>query len=176
TQLHKPNDVIVVPGDSSATLGVDKLKFGTQLGAFFRIGGVIFVQPEILFNSNKTDYRFSNINMSDIRQETYRNLDIPVLVGLKLGPVRLQTGPVGHYFLNSTSDLTDIKGYKENFKKLTWGWQTGLNIGAGRFSVDLRYEGNFHKQGDQITFGGKDYHFSKSPTRLILGVNFAIIK
>ncbi len=176
TQVKKPTDISIGSGDSTLNLGVDKFKFGTQFGAYVRFGGIIFVQPELMFNSNKTDYRVKSLSLSDVRQETYRNLDIPILVGLKLGPVRLQTGPVGHYFLGSTSDLTDIKGYKENFKKLTWGWQSGLNIGAGRFSFDLRYEGNFHKQGDQITFFGDEYHFSNSPSRLILGVNIAIIK
>ena len=176
TQLHKPTDITIGSGDSTLNLGVDKFKFGTQFGAYVRVGGFIFLQPELLFNSNKTNYRVNSLNISDVRKETYRNLDIPVLLGLKLGPLRIMTGPVGHYFLNSTSELVDIKGYKENFKKLTWGWQTGVTVGLGRFSADLRYEGNFHKQGDQITFFGHDYHFSNSPARLIVGVNFALIK
>ncbi|MEO6038977.1 MAG: outer membrane beta-barrel protein [Saprospiraceae bacterium] len=176
TQVHKPNDIVIGSGDSSLNLGVDKFKFGTQFGAYVRVGGLIFFQPEVLFNSHKTDYRVKNVSLSNIRSETYRDLDFPLLVGIKLGPVRALTGPVGHYFLNSTSELSDIKGYKENFKKMTWGWQTGINVGFGRFSVDARYEGNFHKQGDQISFFGHDYHFSNSPARFILGVNFAIIK
>ncbi len=176
TQLKKPDDIVISNGDSTLNLGVDKFKFGTQFGAFMRFGGLIFIQPEIMFNSNKTDYRVNSLNISDVRKETYRNLDIPILLGLKLGPVRIMTGPVGHYFLNSTSELVDLQGYKENFKKLTWGWQTGVTIGRGRFSADLRYEGNFHKQGDQITFFGDEYHFSNNPARLIIGVNFAIIK
>ena len=176
TQLNKPSDINIGSGDSSLTLGVDKFKFGTQFGAYVRLGGMIFIQPELLFNSNKTDYRVKSLTISDVRKETYRNLDIPILVGLKLGPLRVVTGPVGHYFLNSTSDLTDIKGYKENFKQMTWGWQGGLNLSLGRFSIDARYEGNFHKQGDQITFFGNNYHFSNNPARLILGLNFAIIK
>lgn len=176
TRLNKPEDIVINNGDSTLNFGVDKFKFGTQFGAYVRLGGKIFIQPELMFNSKKTDYSIKGAKISDVKNETYRNLDIPVLVGLKMGPVRFMAGPVGHYFLSSNSELTDVKGYKENFKKLTWGWQAGLNVGAGRFSADLRYEGNFRQQGDQFTFFGDEYQFSNNPARLILGLNIAIIK
>lgn len=177
SQVNKPKDIILGTGDTSLNFGVDKFKFGTQFGAYFRFGNKIFLQPEVLFNSNKTDYKVGESSVGEvIKNEKYQYLDIPVLVGFKLGPVRLQGGPVGHYFLNSTSELTDFNGYKANFKQMTWGWQTGLNLGLGRFSVDLRYEGNFSNQGNHITFFGDKYQFANTPSRLILGVNIAIIK
>ncbi len=130
-----------------------------------------------MFNSNRTDYKIGESSAGDvIKNEKYQFLDIPVLVGAKLGPVRLQVGPVGHYFLKSTSELKDFKGYEARFKQMTWGWQGGLNIGFKRVSLDFRYEGNFSKLGDHITFFGDQYHFSDSPARLIVGLNFAIVK
>lgn len=177
SQINKPQDIIIGGGDSTFNLGVNKLKFGTQFGAYFRFGNKIFLQPEVIFNSNKTDYKIGESSVGDvIKNEKYQFLDLPLLVGFKLGPVRVVGGPVGHYFLNSTSELTDIKGYQARFKQMNWGYQTGLNIAFGRFSIDARYEGNFSKQGDHITFFGDQYHFSNSPTRLILGLNIAIIK
>ena len=177
SQTKKPQDIIIGSGDTTFNLGVDKLKFGTQFGAYFRFGNKIFFQPEVIFNSSKTDYRIGETSVKDvIKNEKYQFLDVPLLVGFKLGPIRVQGGPVGHYFLNSTSELTDIKGYKARFKQMTWGYQTGLNIGFGRFSIDARYEGNFSKQGNHITFFGDKYNFSTAPSRFILGVNIAIIK
>ena len=155
TQVNKPQDIILGSGDTSLNFGINKSNFGTQFGAYFRFGKGIFIQPEILFNSNRVDYKIGESSVGEvIKNEKYQYLDIPVLVGFKLGPVRLQGGPVGHYFLNSTSELTDFDGYKARFKQMTWGWQTGLNVGAGRFSFDLRYEGNFSNQGNHITFFG----------------------
>jgi len=177
TQVNKPQDIILGTGDTSLNLGINKSTFGTQFGAYFRFGKGIFIQPEILFNSNRVDYKIGESSVNEvIKNEKYQYLDIPVLVGFKLGPVRVQGGPVGHYFLNSTSELTDFDGYKARFKQMTWGWQTGLNIGAGRFSFDLRYEGNFSNQGNHITFFGDKYEFANTPSRLILGLNIAIIK
>jgi len=177
SQVNRPKDIIVGGGDTSFNFGVDKMKFGTQFGAYFRFGKRVFIQPEVIFNSNKIDYKIGESSFGDvIKNERYNYLDIPVLVGFKLGPVRVQGGPVGHYFLNSSSELTDIKGYKAKFQQMTWGYQTGLNIAFGRFSIDARYEGNFSNQGDHITFFGDKYSFSNAPSRIILGVNIAIIK
>ncbi|MFN0174533.1 MAG: porin family protein [Saprospiraceae bacterium] len=178
TQINHPDDISIGNGgDPNFNFGVDGRNFGTQFGAYMRFGNKFFVQPEVLFNSNKTDYKIGESGIGEvIRNEKYQYLDIPVLVGVKLGPLRLNAGPVGHYFLNSKSELTDFNGYEARFKQMTWGWQGGLNIGFKRISLDLRYEGNFSKQGDHITFFGDKYNFSDSPARVIVGLNFAIVK
>ncbi len=177
TQINHPKDITVGGGDSTFNFGVDGRKFGTQFGAYMRFGNKFFFQPEVLFNSNKTDYTIGGSSVGDvIKNEKYRFLDFPLLIGAKLGPVRLQAGPVGHYFLNSKSELTDFSGYEARFKQMTWGWQGGLNVGFKRISLDFRYEGNFSKQGDHITFFGDKYNFNSTPSRFIVGVNFAIVK
>lgn len=177
TQINHPGDITVGNGENHFNLGLEGREFGTQFGAYMRFGNHFFVQPEVMFNSNKTDYKIGESGVGEvIKNEKYQFLDIPVLMGVKLGPVRLQAGPVSHYFLNSTSELTDFAGYEAKFKQMTWGWQGGLNVGFKRVSLDVRYEGNFSKQGDHITFFGDQYHFSDSPARLIVGLNFAIVK
>lgn len=177
SQLNQQNDIhIGSPNDADFNLGIKGRNFGTQFGGYMRFGKRIFVQPEVMFNSNKTTYVIGESSVGEVlKNEKYQYLDIPVLMGIKLGPVRLQAGPVGHYFLKSTSELTDISGYQARFKEMTWGWQGGLNIGTRRVSVDLRYEGNFSKQADHLNFFGTQYHFSDAPSRLIVGLNFAII-
>ena len=57
SQINKPQDIIIGGGDTSFHFGVDKLKFGTQFGAYFRFGNKVFFQPEVIFNSSKTDYK-----------------------------------------------------------------------------------------------------------------------
>lgn len=177
TQLKNPHDFTVGSSDTSFNFGVNDLKFGTQFGAWFRIGNAIYLQPEILINSNRTDFKIGETSAADIvLSEKYQNLDIPILVGFTAGPIRLHGGPVGHYFLNSKSELVDVNGYAARWKQFTWGWQAGLMIGTGRFSADIRYEGNFNKYGDHITFFGDQYHFSNNPARLVLALNIALVK
>ncbi len=177
TQIGKPEDIIIGGGDSTLNFGVENFKFGTQFGAYVRIGNKFFFQPELTFNSNKTDYRVRKNNIGDVvKNERYQYLDLPLLLGFTTGPVRWMGGPVGHVFLNSNSELTDFKEYSSKFKQMTWGWQAGLTVGTGRFSFDLRYEGNFSKQGDHVMFFGDKYNFSNNPQRFILGLNVALIK
>lgn len=177
TITKSPHDINVGSSDTSFNFGVRDLKFGTQFGAWVRLGETIFIQPELLFNSNRTDFRIGETQATQIVfSEKYQNLDLPILVGFTAGAIRLYGGPVGHYFLNSNSELTDINGYKARWKQFTWGWQAGLTLGTGRISADVRYEGNFNKFGDHITFFGDEYHFSNSPSRLVLALNFALIK
>lgn len=175
TQLKNPKDIFVNNLDTAFNFGVDDAKFGTQFGGYVRIGGKIFIQPEVMFNSNRTDYAIKKGSMPQVFKEKYQNLDIPVLVGFTVGPFRLHGGPVGHYFLNSNSELTAVKDYDEKFKNLTWGYLAGLTIGKGRISADLRYEGNFNKQGDHVIFGGQQYNFSNTPSRFLLNINFKLI-
>ncbi|MBK8556035.1 MAG: PorT family protein [Lewinellaceae bacterium] len=177
TQLSRPDDIVIQHADSSFNFGVQDVKFSTHFGLYARIGTAVFFQPEILFTSNKTDYRATTQDLGNIiKNERYNNLDIPLLVGFSAGPVRVHGGPVGHYFLNSKSELVDLNGYQERWKQMTWGWQAGLTFGRGRISGDLRYEGNFNKYGDQISFFGDDYHFATNPSRLILSLNIALVK
>lgn len=177
TLLKNPDDIVIGQPDTSFNFGVKDLKFGTQFGAWFRIGDAVFIQPELLFNSNRTDFKVGETSAGEIiRTEKYQSLDLPILLGFSAGPIRLHGGPVGHYFLNSTSELTDFNGYKARWKQFTWGWQAGMTIGTGRISADIRYEGNFNKYGDHVTFFGDQYNFSNSPSRLILALNVALVK
>lgn len=177
TQVNKPEDIVIVSDDGTYSFGVDDYKFGTQFGVYARIGNNFFFQPELIFNSNKTDYVIGESTVGEvIKNEKYQYLDLPLLVGITTGPLRINAGPVGHYFLNSSSELTDFDGYEARFKQMTWGWQAGVTIGTGRLSADIRYEGNFSKQGNHITFFGDEYHFSNTPARFIVGLNFALIK
>jgi len=168
TQINKPKD-IKLGVDSVLNFGVDQLKAGTQFGAYFRLGGKIFLQPELLFNSNKTDYRVGN--MDSIFTARYQNITVPLLAGFTTGPIRFHGGPVGHVFVNNKSDL---KGVKENFNNVAWGWLAGVTIGKGRVSADLRYEGNFGNRSN-FSFAGKEYDFTGNPNRFVVNLNIKLL-
>ncbi len=181
------NTTELEPGDfiQFSPQGMDELKlaiqdahYGFHFGAFgqFQIA-TFFIRPEVVYNSNSVDFRLDSLGGAPgaVLTEKYQNLDIPLIAGAKLGPLRVGAGPVGHVFLASTTDLTDIEGYKQDFKNLTVGFQAGVGLDLfKKFSFDLRYEGNFNKFGDHIVIGGQHYAFSQNPERIVatLGIAF----
>ncbi len=176
----KPGDFIQFSpeGMEELKLAIEEANYGFHFGAFgqFQIA-TFFIRPEVVYNSNSVDFRLDSLSGAPVSvlTEKYQNLDIPIIAGTKLGPVRVGAGPVGHVFLASTSDLTDIEGYRQDFKNLKVGFQAGIGIDLfKKFSFDLRYEGNFNKFGDHIVIGGQNYAFSQNPERIVatLGIAF----
>ena len=88
--------------------------------------------------------------------------------------MRLMAGPVAHYFLKSTSELFQFENYQQKFADLKYGWQGGIGVDLLNVMVDVRYEGNFSKFGDHITFSGQQYNFASSPARLIASLAVTI--
>ncbi len=94
------------------------------------------------------------------------------MLGLRLGPLRIQGGPEGHLFINSTSDLFDVGNYDQNFDKFTVGYIGGVGLDLWNLMVDLRYQGSFQRFGDHINFFGTQYQFSQKPATLSLSAGW----
>ena len=73
------------------------------------------------------------------------------MLGLKLGPIRLNAGPTGSLLINSPKALISNPDVKNNYSKMTFGYQAGLGFDLlGRLTFDLRYEGSLKKYQNQI--------------------------
>ncbi|HLF62283.1 MAG TPA: outer membrane beta-barrel protein [Saprospiraceae bacterium] len=159
-------------------LAVEDAKYGLHFGMFIQAQmGHFFIQPEILFNTVTMDYSVEDLQVISPRQikdEIYRNLDLPLILGFKFGPVRIGGGPIGHLFLDSTSDLLDFADYSQDFDRFTYGWQAGVGLDIWKLHLDARYENNFNNYGDHIVFFGREYKFSENPSRIIVsaGISF----
>lgn len=139
------------------------------------LGNFVF-RPELVYSSNRHSFLIEDLkNMAPptVLEESYQQLDIPVLFGAKFGFLRMNLGPVGHLHLNSTSELTDIDGYKSKFQEMTYGWQGGIGIDIRKVHIDLRYEGNFNKFGDHITISETNFNFDDQASRFMASVGFA---
>ncbi len=161
----------------SLSLRVSEASLGVHFGVFARMTiGKFFIQPEILFNSASTKYainKFKINTLDSIRSETYRDIDIPVMLGFKFSALRLSAGPVGHYHIGKASELLDIAGYEQKFSNFTFGYQLGLGFDLGALTFDLRYENNFADYGsDRLSFAGKDYKLGKTPARTIASLGY----
>ena len=103
------NDEILEGDFQEFSLAVSEAQYGFHAGVFLRAKlGPIHIQPELIFNSDNVDYTFDQGGLGQtIINQRYRALDLPILAGIKLGPLRIQGGPVAHYQLESITDLTD---------------------------------------------------------------------
>ncbi len=176
----QPEDFVVTNGQGVDLyrVFVDKARYGLHGGVFIQMQmGGFFIQPEVLYNSTNFKYGVDSLingNGTSYFTDTYRNIDFPVMLGLKTGAVRLGGGPVGHLFLDSDSGFGNYDGFEPFLQDLTWGWQAGVGLDLWKFHIDVRYEGNFSKLGEQITFFGEEYDFATNNNRLIgsLGLSF----
>jgi hypothetical protein len=118
-----------------------------------RFGKTIFIQPEILLSQKGGKFDVfedgkANGKTIDLK---LTNIDLPVLIGVKLGDVlRINAGPVASFRLSDSGNLGDsIKEYQgqsanEIFKDVILGYQAGVGFDIGKLNIDLRYEGNIN--------------------------------
>jgi len=178
-----PNSLLILNNNDAEELrlGLERARYGYHLGVFLQLqADFLFIQPEVWFRSNSIDYKLEDLQVGTVNTivtEQYQYLDIPVLLGLKLGPLRLGCGPVGHLFINSTSDIQEGNfgdDYDPRFRELTVGYIAGLGIDIWNFHIDFNYEGSFQNFGDHFYFFGERYAFDRSAARIIgtIGISF----
>lgn len=124
-------------------------KTGYVGGVYMRIGKKIFVQPEFVFSAKGGSVNIlkgGSTTTSQTLSIEYTNFDIPVLIGFKVGPLRLNAGPMASFKISDKGLDEELKAYSNNvgesFKNASYGYQAGGGVDLGAFSVDLRYEGS----------------------------------
>ena len=158
TNLSMAHLKTLTSGNTTYTVdAITTAKYGFHGGAFVRLTLLgIYLQPELLFSTRTNEYTVSNTTnlqsiTSYVGKQSFNKLDIPVLLGFKLGPIRLNAGPVGSLLINSPKDLITNPDFKNNYNKMTIGYQAGLGFDLLSFlTFDLRYEGSLKKYQNQI--------------------------
>jgi hypothetical protein len=158
TNLSMAHLKTLTSGNTSYTVdAITTAKYGFHGGAFVRLTLLgIYLQPELLFSTRTNEYAISNTTnlqsiTSYVAKQSFNKLDIPVMLGFKLGPIRLNAGPVGSLLINSPKDLITNPDFKNNYNKMTIGYQAGLGFDLLKFlTFDLRYEGSLKKYQNQI--------------------------
>jgi hypothetical protein len=169
--------IVIKDGNQNLEWNIKNAGYGHHFGIYTRqtVLGV-FLEPALLFNSNTVNFDIKKYGengvFNTIKSEKYNHMDIPVIAGIKFGALRFQGGVVGHLFINSVSDVVDIKGYEQRFKNATYGWQAGTGLDVWKLRLDLMFEGNFDNFGDHITIGGHNYSFASTPSRLMLTMGY----
>lgn len=152
-------------------------KIGYVGGVYVRIGTKFFVQPEFIFSAKGGSVNILKGGSTSTSQTVaieYTNVDVPLMIGFKFGPLRLNAGPMASFKVSDKGLDEALKSYSSNvsesFKNASYGYQAGGGLDVGSFSLDLRYEGslsevagntfrniNFTQKGNlwQLTLGLK---------------------
>jgi len=128
--------------------------YGFHGGLFIRLTLFgVYVQPELLFASSENNYNVKNLSTSTITEVSQKinNLSIPVMVGFKLGPIRINAGPAASMAITSPKALVNDPNLSNVYNKMSFGYQAGLGFDLLKtLTFDVRYEGSLQKYQTQI--------------------------
>lgn len=142
-------------GVNYSSISSDNLKnssvAGYQAGVFARIGGPIYLQPEVYLSSSGGSFTSNDNSYSG--KVTFTNLNVPVLVGASFGPkilnFRIMTGPEYISKLSQNDNLSAnfnnaYANFGNAYKNNMLGYQAGVGVDISALTVDLRYQGDFN--------------------------------
>jgi hypothetical protein len=141
-------------------------------GAFLRIGRKLFIQPELLISSKGGTFDLVKSGLAtqqvNVRLTT---IDVPFLIGYKLGPLRLNAGPLASLTIGTDQSIKDAlnqyskQPISQTYKQAVFGYQAGVGISLFGLQLDARYEGNLSDLSQiGITSLNNDARFSTKTT------------
>jgi hypothetical protein len=158
TSLSMPTIKTISSGTTSFTVdALTAAKYGFNGGVFVRLTLFgVYLQPELLLSTRTNNYTVQDVTSGQttpavIVKQNFNKVDVPVMLGFKLGPLRLNAGPEGSLLINSPKELISNPDYKNNYNRMTVGYQAGVGFDIFKLlTFDLRYEGSLKKYQNQI--------------------------
>jgi hypothetical protein len=163
-------------GRENLRLALSEGNYGFQFGAVVRIplSDRFDIQTELTLNSASAEFQFNDpdLQVTEVFRERYNDVNIPVLGSWKLAFLRLNAGPVGHLFVSSTSDLMDPDGRDRTFETFNLGYTLGGSVDLGPLTIDIRYDGNFSRYGEDFAVLGETFRVDQAPKRWVGSVGY----
>lgn len=156
--------------DPAAGIEEGDAQFGYQFGVFARVNLIgLYVQPEVLFTN-------SNSVVSALTQDvdlSFNKVDVPVMLGMKVGPVRIQAGPTLSFLTSAESKLPSgtVTDIKDQYNSTTWGYQAGVGLDVWKLIFDVKYEGNLSAFADAVPGG---INTDQKQSQWVLGIGFKL--
>lgn len=127
--------------------GEAKYSYHGGLFARVKITG-FYIQPEIYFNSINGEYVDPDRPAGEQEVKFNQNkIDMPILVGWKMGPFRVNAGPVASFNLDEVdASNTNTSNAVSEYKNAVFAYQAGIGLDISKLIIDLRYEGNLSNQ------------------------------
>ncbi|MCU0408399.1 MAG: PorT family protein [Bacteroidales bacterium] len=163
---------------SSGTSNITALEdasWGWHAGLFARIKlGPVYLQPEAVFASTSFDYNVKTSTAEEVLEQKFNRLQVPVLLGVKLGPVRLNAGPAASIMIGSPEALIDDPDFEEMYKSALWGYQAGIGFDLlKKLTIDLRYAGGLGEDlGESVQIGSQEFALDYGQTSFMISVGW----
>lgn len=146
-------------------------EWGIQGGVFMRASFAgFYLQPEFLLATATNSVSYDDVEQGGapvIYNQKFNKINIPVLLGYKIGFFRLNAGPAAAILITDPKEI--IEG--ATYKRATFGYQAGVGIDVlKRLTFDVRYEGNLNQFGDKITIAGQDFTLDDRTGALLVHV------
>ena len=121
---------------------------GYQFGVWTRLGGAgLYLQPELYLGSKggENPIVINGGTETEVNGKVkFTTLDLPILVGTKFGPnklnFRLMAGPVISFIVDENTSTDEAYESIKDYKNQALGLQAGAGVDLGNLTVDLRYE------------------------------------
>ncbi len=169
-----------------ATQGMAQVKFGPKVG----IGATVTeVQAAVDAEGNIGD-KFEQANLStygglflrlqlggiylqpEATISTLKDLDIPLMVGLKLGPASIHGGPYMRMAFDRNALTPEDR--KTMLQDARFGYQAGLGVDIGKkLSLDIRYEGNLSTFGNSVQVFGQNRIIDTGDPQILLSLGYS---
>lgn len=123
-------------------------KTGTSFGVYTRFGRNLFIQPELLYSTRAGQFGVIRNGQTETVTVTTSSFDVPLLLGIKGGPIRVMAGPVVSFRIDDNQKLGQALAQYTNgnlndaWARAYYGYQVGGGLDLGSFGLDVRYEGN----------------------------------
>ena len=141
---------------------------GTSFGVYTRFGKNLFIQPEVLYTTQEGQFDVVRNGVTSNVTIKTTSFDVPVLLGLKGGPLRFMAGPMASFRINDNAGLSDaLKQYTSStlndaWSKAYYGYQIGGGLDLGSLGLDVRYQGSLSDVAQVNTSAGSFSQRAKS--------------
>lgn len=164
SRLSLKNEAAVITEADPAT--------GYQVGAFMRarVFGLI-LQPELLYTQSKSGFNIEGVGSYQLELD---KIDLPIMVGYELGPVRFQGGPVFSLVAESTREQPNgtILFVQNEYSSTSVGYQGGVGIDLWKFTIDVKYERDLTSLGDNL---GRGFRAKQRQNHFIFALGYKIL-
>ena len=163
---------------ASGAANISALKnaaWGYHAGIFLRFElGPVFLQPEAYFASTTYQYNYyaTTASLAELKKQNFNIIEVPVLVGLKLGPLRLDAGPSATVPIGKPANIINDPAFSNLYAGTTFGYQAGIGLDILNFlTLDARYGGSLAKKyGSNVNVGGTNFKLDQRQPSLILSL------